>query len=583
MLDFRNTNTLWCSILVETLVKLGLTKAVICPGSRSTPLTIAFAQHSLVEAIPILDERSASFFALGLAKKEEKPVALVCSSGTAGANFYPAVIEAKESGIPLIIFTADRPPELRYCHAGQTIDQLKLYGNHPNWSLELALPMANLDLLSYLRQNIIQGWSQSLYPMRGVVHFNCPFREPLAPIEEPQIQILKTQIGENFFAHLSTPTVRNQPLNQNYNPLPYLDLPDRGIIIGGLAQVNSAKSKFYCQKIAVLSQKLNYPVLAEALSPLRNYQTINPELITNYDRILRFPEFRNKLKPEVIIQIGELPTSKCLRQWLHEINIPRYVITTKPENCDPIHTKTIHLRNSLDALVDNTFERKKTNSSIDYWRLWQDLEQQTQNEITQYFQHQDKIIEAKIPWLISKQLPSGTPIFFANSMTVRYAEFFWQLNNSKIIPYFSRGANGIDGTLSTALGIAHSSDQPTVMITGDLALLHDTNGFLLKQHFQGHLTIILINNNGGGIFEILPISQYDPPFEEYFATPQSVNFELLAQTYGVTHHLITKWKEFVSKIQQLPTNGIRILELKTDRHKDGEWLKQRFWKPSKLK
>ncbi|MGL5078547.1 MAG: 2-succinyl-5-enolpyruvyl-6-hydroxy-3-cyclohexene-1-carboxylic-acid synthase, partial [Waterburya sp.] len=208
MIDFRNINTLWASILVETLHHCGLTMAVICPGSRSTPLTIAFVNHPQIITVPILDERSAAFFALGRAKKTGLPIVLVCTSGTAGANFYPAAIEAKESGVPLIIMTADRPAELRNCHAGQTIDQVKLYGNLPNWQCELALPEAELGMLHYLRQNIVQAWEQSLFPTPGVVHLNLPFREPLVPIEQPELKELSHNFpGEDFFAAVASPLV----------------------------------------------------------------------------------------------------------------------------------------------------------------------------------------------------------------------------------------------------------------------------------------------------------------------------------------------------------------------------------------
>ena len=581
MLDFRNTNTLWCSILVETLVKLGLERAVICPGSRSTPLTIAFAQNPKVDTIPILDERSAAFFALGQAKQTNLPVALVCSSGTAGANFYPAIIEAQETGIPLIVFTADRPPELRHCHAGQTIDQLKLYGNYPNWFTELAIPASSFEMLFYLRQNIVQGWSKALYPSRGVVHFNCPFREPLAPIPQPNIAYLKEKIKADFFEHLST-TSSQQPLpHLEASALPnFLNLPERGLIIAGLAQVDSPQN--YCEQIATLTQKLNYPVLAEALSPLRNYEAINPNLIISYERILGFADWQDSLKPEIIIQIGELPTSKRLRKWLQETNVFRYVLSAKSENFDPLHGKTVHLHCSLSQIANQlkTQDISKTNQA--YKQLWQELETKNCADIQQYFQRTEAIVEAKVAWLISQHLPTKTPVFLANSMSVRYAEFFWQLNNSQASIYFNRGANGIDGTLSTALGIAHSSDRPTIMLTGDLALLHDTNGFLAAQHFQGHLTIILINNNGGGIFEILPIAKYNPPFEEYFATPQNLNFEALAQTYNLDYQAISKWQELKDAIKQLPTKGIRILELKTDRQEDARWLKETFWQELKL-
>ena len=587
LLDFRNVNTLWCSILVETLVCLGLKNAVICPGSRSTPLTIAFARHPKVKTIPILDERSAAFFALGKARRTNLPVVLLCSSGTAGANFYPAVIEAKETGVPLIILTADRPPELRHCHAGQTIDQIKLYGNYPNWYTELALPKANQEMFCYLRQNIVQAWEKSLFPFQGVVHLNCPFREPLAPIIQPEIKSLTAECGhpqappfkggermtlefieEDFLAHLQTFNFTKN-VQDNFS-FPPLKLPAKGIIIAGLNQTKYPE--MYCQKIALLSQKLQFPVLAEALSPLRNYAAINPYLVTTYDTILRNSEATDQLQPEVIIQIGELPTSKQLRTWLSTIKVTRYAIADNQENFDPLHGKTIHLRTSLAAFTNSIEAKKKT----DYLQNWCELELKTINAIAKKIEPLATLYEGKAAWLISQSLPPKTPIFLANSMTVRNAEFFWQPNNSQVIPYFNRGANGIDGTLSTALGMA-DGDRSSVMLTGDLALLHDTNGFLINNHFSGHLTIILINNNGGGIFEILPIAQFEPPFEEYFATPQNINFAQLCQTYNISYQKIDNWQQLTQLLNPLPTTGIRLLELKTNRKQDAHWLKHNLW------
>ncbi|NJR66588.1 MAG: 2-succinyl-5-enolpyruvyl-6-hydroxy-3-cyclohexene-1-carboxylic-acid synthase, partial [Leptolyngbyaceae cyanobacterium CRU_2_3] len=198
-INFSNTNSVWASVLAETLHRLGLNTAIICPGSRSTPLAMAFAQHPQIEAIPILDERSASFFALGRARKTQLPVVLVCTSGTAGANFYPAVIEAREGRVPLLVLTSDRPPELRDCNAGQTIDQQKLFGSYPNWYSELAVPSLDLLLLAYLRQTLISAWERTLAPVAGVVHLNLPFRDPLAPILQPEAQILAEQFPANFF------------------------------------------------------------------------------------------------------------------------------------------------------------------------------------------------------------------------------------------------------------------------------------------------------------------------------------------------------------------------------------------------
>lgn len=588
MLDFRNQNTLWCSVLVETMACLGLKDAVICPGSRSTPLTIAFAQHPKINSIPILDERSAAFFALGRAKRTELPVVLVCSSGTAGANFFPAIIEAKESGTPLIVLTADRPPELRYCNAGQTIDQTKLYGHYPNWYLELALPESKLEMLAYLRQNIVQAWQKALSPFPGVVHLNCPFREPLAPLPDRAgfLSISKEITEPEFFAHLANPSWSSYQSNDQIN-LQNLLIPQTGIIISGLTQTRQAEK--YCQDLACLSKILQFPVLAEALSPLRNYAALNPYLISTYDFILRNPQQAEQLQPQIILQIGELPTSKQLRNWLSQTQAARYIISPKLENYDPLHQQNQHLKVNLSSFAqeikNRAIKNRETHNKIAqqeqpdtksaYLHTWLNFESQTQKAIADKFEHLEEFYEGKVAWLISQHLPAKTSIFFANSMTVRNAEFFWQPNNSQVNPYFNRGANGIDGTLSTALGIAQN-DVPTVMITGDLALLHDTNGFLIKNHFKGNLSIILINNNGGGIFEVLPVAKFDPPFEEYFATPQNIEFANLCQTYDVEYFLIDSWQQLISKIKQPFESGIRLLEIKTARKDDAQWLHRNF-------
>ncbi len=572
MIDLRNVNMLWASVLIETLYRCGLAMAVICPGSRSTPLTLAFANHSGIITIPILDERSAAFFALGRAKKTGLPTALVCTSGTAGANFYPAVIEAKESCVPLIILTADRPPELRNCHAGQTIDQVKLYGNLPNWQCELALPEATASMLRYLRQTMIQAWQQSLLPTPGVVHLNVPLREPLAPLEQ-SLAIKSQFLMDDFLAMIPSLPRISTNCSDAACSLPWKSWQGKsGIIIAGLAQPKDPQA--YCQAIALLAQLLSFPVLAEALSPLRNYAQLNPYLVSTYDSILR-QSAAQKLSPEVVIQIGELPTSKQLRTWLDQLAIERWVIDERVENFDPLHGKTIQIHGSIEKIAQNIEPGDKNSPQSSYCQQWCALEAITRDGLDSMLKSLHDLHEAKAAWLISHSLPLGTPIFIANSMSVRNAEYFWQPNNNQIVPYFNRGANGIDGTLSTALGIAYQDSG--VLLTGDLALLHDTNGFLLRQKFKGHLTIIVVNNNGGGIFETLPIANF-PSFEEYFATPQSVDLTQLCAAYGVEHQTIKDWQQLGSLIKKLPKSGIRVLELTCDRHADAIWLKNNLAK-----
>jgi len=569
-LDFRNRNTLWASVLAQTLQRLGLRTAVICPGSRSAPLAIAFARLERVEAIPVLDERSAAFFALGIARRTHWPVVLICTSGTAGANFYPAVIEAHESHVPLLVLTADRPPELRHCHAGQAIDQQKLFGSFPNWYSELALPSVELKMLAYVRQTAVHAWERSRLPTPGPVHLNCPFREPLAPTPQPEVQALAATLAADPFL------TAVQPQAQRYTLEPPVDfwqgqLGQEGLMIAGPSQPERPEA--YCQAVAHLSQDLGWPVLADGLSPLRNYAELNPHLISTYDLILRNSEFAKQLAPTQVIRLGELPTSKTLRTWLAAIGPQQWVVDPAPENFDPLHGPVTHLRSSVEALAQARLQAGRSFAQPPrsrYLERWRTAESKVRHAVDQSLASLDERFEGKIAWVLSQTLPPDTPLFIANSTPVRDLEAFWQPGNRHISPLFNRGASGIDGTLSTALGMAHR--QPSsVMLTGDLALLHDTNGFLLKNQWLGHLTIVLINNNGGGIFETLPIAEFEPPFEKFFATPQNLDFAQLCRTYGVEHRLIQSWQQLEQALNPLPAAGIRVLEIPTQRKADAEW------------
>lgn len=587
--DFSNVNTVWASVLVETLWQLGVRTAIVCPGSRSAPLAVAFACHADIEAIPILDERSAAFFALGLARQSHRPVVLVCTSGTAGANFYPAIIEAHESRVPLLVLTADRPPELRDCNAGQAIDQQKFYGHFPNWYSELAVPMLDLSLLAYLRQTIIHAWERTLYPVAGAVHLNLPFRDPLAPVLQAEAQTFAARFPTDFFAFIAA-SHQNKSLqtsslldvtNRSVQSLPPPALmtslpsewlsPHRGILVAGPAQ--PADPERYCVAIAHLAKILRLPVLAEGLSPLRTHADLNPYLISTYDLMLRQASLADKLAPEWVIRVGDMPTSKSLRQWLTQLNVRQWVIDPADRNLDPLHGSTIHWRASIEQVAALLPQEPLPPSAT--VQQWCDLEQQMRQAIDSLFEPVEQLVESKVAWLLAQHLPPETALFVANSMPVRDIEWFWPPQHSRLRLFFNRGANGIDGTLSTALGVAHRQ-RSSVLLTGDLALLHDTNGCLLRDKVVGHLTIVLINNNGGGIFEMLPISQFDPPFESFFATPQAIDFAKLCAAYGIEHERIQSWEHLIHCLNPLPAAGIRVLEICTDRKADAQWRQQTF-------
>lgn len=575
-IDDRNTNLLWSSILVETCYRAGVRAAIVCPGSRSGPLAIAFARAGkAIEVISVLDERSAVFLALGIAKRSGQPTAVVCSSGTAGANFFPAAIEARQSRVPLLLLTADRPPELRDCHAGQAIDQGKLFGNYVNWYAELALPAARLGLLQYLRQTVQQAVARSQFPVAGPVHLNIPFRDPLAPLpEETQVDSLALVAAvarkEAFFASV-TPALL--PRREVTAPWEAWRACERGAIAVGVAAPVDPEN--YCRAVARLATHLGWPVLADALSPLRNWADCNPNLIASYDLALHDPELAQNLMPECVLQIGPLPTSKILRAWLGRGQPERWTIDRAAENFDPLHGPTRHLPVAVADLVAGLPTISAAPS--DYLQAWLALEDQFQTAIATQLDaipFEPYPLEAKVAWVLGQTLPSGTPLMVANSMPVRDLESFWPPGNGHHPIYCNRGANGIDGTLSTALGIAWG--DRAVLLAGDLALLHDTNGFLAARHLQGQLTIVLINNDGGGIFGMLPIANYDPPFEEFFATPQGIDFAKLCATYGVAHERIASWEYLARAVREPSTAGVRVLEVVCDRRADARWRKEQI-------
>lgn len=573
-LSFLNRNTLWCSALVETLVRKGLAAAVVSPGSRSTPLTMAFAAHPEVEAIPVLDERSASFFALGLAKRSRRPVALVCTSGTAAANYLPAIVEAREAGVPLLVFTADRPPEMRACASGQTIDQQKLYGSYPVAFLELCVPEPTATRLRYLRQTIAHAYELALGPVCGPVHLNCPFRDPLHPAPEEGVDKLRAELSaESFWEHLRGSLVAKEPALAAW-PLP---ATAKGLLVAGPSADFSAA---YVEKVTALARKLAWPVLADALSPLRHQNAQAPALVAHYDTLLRSQLLADQLKPEAVVVLDSLPTSKVLRGWLESIRGLRTLhVSALTENRDPLHGASQQLRASLDSLLECAPLAPEAGSA---WSArWSAAEKAVELHLDKVFSGTEDLFEPKIAWLLSKRLPAGTPLFVANSMPVRDLEYVWRKGGLKTEVYFNRGANGIDGTLSTALGVTHKG-RPGVLLTGDLSLLHDTNGFLLRPRYKGSLTIVLVNNAGGGIFEHLPVAGFNPPFEEYFATPQQASFPDLARAYGVSHEIVADWERFSELVAELPPKGIRILELRTDRKADAARRKQLFLETAKL-
>ncbi|MBL6920088.1 MAG: 2-succinyl-5-enolpyruvyl-6-hydroxy-3-cyclohexene-1-carboxylic-acid synthase [Puniceicoccaceae bacterium] len=570
-LTARSTvNSCWGALTMEVLARLGIQTVITSPGSRSTPLTVAAARNPRIEALSILDERSAAFYALGLAKSTGRPVALVCTSGSAAANYWPAVVEASMGGTPLLLLTADRPPELRKCSSGQTIDQCKIYGDYVRHFAELSPPQVSPDMLAYLRQTLVHAVHISLSANAGPVHLNFPFRDPLAPDSESSEPV----VDADTLVVASTVITRPcevVPLGSVIDmvALERLSSHTKGIIVVGTESPRCGDEAF-SDAIAIISDKLGWPVIADTLNPLRSHAEGNPLLITHYDAFLRDAHKADGILPTVILQIGSLPTSKVLRAWLSSLDAVSFLLTSRPINTDPLHRIATPLYGDVQTLAEHLQPQR---IEANWGKQWSAIEQETANELDSKMLSIEMMFEGKVAWLLSKHLPVDTPVFLASSMSVRYAEYFWVASSRGHSIFCNRGANGIDGTLSTALGVAHRG-KPSVLLTGDLAFLHDTNGLLAASQLKGSLTVVLINNNGGGIFEHLPVSENDPSFEDFFATPQSVDLAKLCEAHGFHHEKIQGWDSFTPSISVLPKSGLRILELRTDRKTDQAMLSE---------
>ena len=302
-------------------------------------------------------------------------------------------------------------------------------------------------------------------------------------------------------------------------------------------------------------------------------------VVTAYDAILRDTNAARRLQPEFVLCLGGWPTSKVLRGWIEASGAEVLLVSERAENRDALHGRTRQILGSVTSLAverEQAGGRRNGGTAGDYREAWRKAETAARRSIDSALEAEQGLFEGKAAWLLARHLPEGTPLCVASSMPVRDVEYFWPANGRGHVFYFNRGANGIDGTLSTALGVAHASEQPAALLTGDLALLHDANGFLIRPKLRGSLTVVLINNRGGGIFEHLPIANFEPPFEEFFATPQDVDFAKLCAAHGIEHVLVSNWTQLGEMLGALPASGVRVLELRTDRKRDAAIRKAMF-------
>jgi 2-succinyl-5-enolpyruvyl-6-hydroxy-3-cyclohexene-1-carboxylate synthase len=561
MIEAPNRNILWAKVFVDELARGGLEAVCIAPGSRSTPLVIAFAEHPAIKVYSHIDERSASFFALGLALASERPVALVCSSGTAAANFYPAVIEARYSGVPLLLVTADRPPELRGSGANQTIDQIKLYGDHVLWSVDVALPETQPpDLaLRNLRGLAARALDTALGIPKGPVHLNFPFRKPLEPIpvEGDRHTVESERPAGVPFTRISRPALL--PTSSQIADLQtvLLNRPRRMIVCGPRCPGGD-----FPAAVTALAQQIRAVILADPLSGLRYHPVSGPAVISGYDSFLK-----TEPKPEpadVILHFGGAVTSQPLDDYMNSTNPIIIRLSDDGLWSDPTH------RASQVIWADPTATCRRLTTE---WQRTTDIarlesipaplsppsaamgeglgvralslsEQNWIDRLQQADEATRQIIAAEpgpyFDGLVARDLlaalPDGANLFIANSLPVRHLDQFGLATTKQVQVFCNRGTSGIDGNVSTALGAAaFTPAQPTVFLGGDLAFYHDMNGLLALKRCGLRAIFVVINNDGGGIFHRLPIAGFDPPFTELFQTPHDLHFEGAAQMYGLEY------------------------------------------------
>ncbi|MEX0325501.1 MAG: 2-succinyl-5-enolpyruvyl-6-hydroxy-3-cyclohexene-1-carboxylic-acid synthase [Puniceicoccaceae bacterium] len=535
-------------LVISTLRILGAGHFVISPGSRSTPLALALAKLAPESITVGIDERSAAFYALGRIKATREPVVLVCTSGTAGAHYYPALIEARESGLPLVVLTADRPPELRHCHAGQTIDQLKLFGNYPVFQAELPLPEPNALLFRQVRELCRRAMESAVGAPRGPVHLNCPFREPFLPSAGDEPYALDSALLQDLNP------VRRTHASPGQRP----NLPERTLILAGPRPWLDEASEW--ESLLDLSWQRGFPILVDAANPLRYHAGECPHLIIHYDRIVRDDAAWEELKPEAVILWGEPPTSKVLRQRLMDLDIRGYIVGEGKRGINPLHGRIEWAGKNVAAFVERTRGEKGH-----YGEPWATRDREMEEQLLKAMAAPHELFEGDIHRKLGEILPEAAPIIFSSSLAVRDAEWFMPRRKTALHPFSQRGANGIDGMLSLARGIADGMQQPAWLVTGDLAFLHDSNGLLGAGTADPGLFVILINNGGGGIFEFLPIASEEAVFEPFFATPQTVDFGQLITAHGGQHSVCRDINELESAVSDWDGTGLRVLEVIVER------------------
>lgn len=569
-----NLNLLWARLMVEELIRCGADYFCLAPGSRSGPLAVAVAENKKARSFVHFDERGLGFHALGYTAATQKPVVVITTSGTAVANLLPAVVEAAKKKLPLIILTADRPPELRKTGANQTIEQVNIFGEYVRYHLDWPCPSLDIPA-EFVLTTIDQAVYRAAQNLKGPVHLNCMLREPLAPVKTTQ----------NFTAYLSSLTSwlkGTQPFTRYLRSQKTLNAPALNAVSQtmkaawqGIIAVGKLASEKDQAAVLNLAKHLAWPVFADATSGLR-LGNKHPNLIPHYDQILLNDKIFQKMKIDCVLQLGGRMTSRRFSELLEKTRpVPYIMVLNHPLRNDPTHQVSLRLECSATEFCRKMIPQLPQRRDTRYLKQWQTMSTVVKDEIDDYLTPGTEICEPSATRIISRLLPKGSTLFLANSMPIREADMYAAEDGQPVIVAANRGASGIDGILASAIGFAKGSNRPTTLITGDLALLHDLNSLAMIKTLDRPFVAIVFNNNGGAIFNFLPIAKFAKVFEKYFAAPHGLSFTHAAALFGLNYLAPTTKAELTAAyLSAIRKSQGTIIEIKTNRASNAEYHRE---------
>ncbi len=562
----RDATTAFCRALVDEWVRAGVSDAVVAPGSRSTPLAVALLRDGRMRVNVVLDERSAAYTALGLGLSSGRPAVLLCTSGTAAASFHPAVVEAHHARAPMLVCTADRPPEMHDTGAGQTIDQERLYGGALRWRCSPGPPHDVPGAAAAWRAMASRSVAEAGGRPAGAVHLNLAFREPLLPTGAPLVDAPGRPDGLPWT--VSTPSILAPDAATVECLAAVFAGTERGLLVAGWGAGARVET------VARFARGLGWPVLADPLSGLRT----GTHAVSTYEALLRSSGFADEHRPELVLRIGAPPTGKVTTGWL-DPTIRQIVVDPDSAWLDPHRAAAERVEcceEALLAAVAGRLDRDAANGGASRDSPWLDdwlgAEADARAAIDALLDIDDVPFEGRVARDVLAALPDGAALFVASSMPVRDLEWF-AAPRSGVRVFANRGANGIDGLVGTALGVALGGGAPTVALLGDLAFLHDTNGLLGASRRGASIVYVVLDNDGGGIFSFLP--QHGEcetaEFEALFGTPHGLDLVAVAEAHGVPAVRVTRAGDVVRTVRDaVSAGGVRVVVVPTDRERSVE-------------